>query len=55
MALPVLCLCYWTMSFEGIHKQIKQTFLDAFNLDCNTRNELFCNCNIGPIYICNNA
>ena len=43
VALPVLCLYYWTMSFEGIHKQIKHTFLDAFNLDCvcftNTRNE----------------
>ena len=34
MALPVLCVYYWTMSFEGIHKQIKHTFLDAFNLDC---------------------
>ena len=55
MALPVLCLYYWTMSFEGIHKQIKHTFLDAFNLDCVCFTLLIhetSNCNIDPMQQC---
>ena len=57
MALPVLCLCYWTMSFEGIHKQIKHTFLDAFNLDCVCliQETSYFVIAILVLYICNNA